>query len=180
LELQLFSDSFSAKLQALTTWMNSLSTSLTSAGQQLDKRLGISPTQIPLTNSIFNTISSGRVHCNRFHLQKLLGLPLPPPKTSRFNLPRHRLHNSTLVYHRPRAPNDHPKPLFLCGSRHQPQAPDQPFGLLLMETLNIDDDDYAPACDVIKLVCFELMTAFDTVSVLLFSLPLGLISSTIS
>jgi len=49
-----------------------------------------------------------------------------------------------------------------------------------METLNIDDDDSVSACDVIKLVCFELMTTFDTVSVLLFSLPSGLFSSTIS
>jgi hypothetical protein len=49
-----------------------------------------------------------------------------------------------------------------------------------METLNIDDDYYALACDVIKLVCFELMTTFDTVSVLLFSLPSGLFLSTIS
>jgi hypothetical protein len=50
----------------------------------------------------------------------------------------------------------------------------------LMETLNIDDDYYALAYDVMVPVCFELMTTFDTVSVLLFSLPSGLFSSTIS
>ena len=39
-----------------------------------------------------------------------------------------------------------------------------------METLNIDDDDSASACDVMVPVCFQLMTTFDTVSVLLFCL----------
>ena len=152
--------------------MNSLSTNLTSAGQQLDKRLGISPTQIPLTNAIFDTTSSGGVHCLRFHLHNVLGIPFPPPKTSQSNSPSR--HTSTLVYHRPRAPNDHPKPIFTQGSRHQPQAPDQTFALSLVETLIIDDGDSALACDVLVPVCFELMTTFDTVSVLFFYLPLGL------
>ena len=43
-----------------------------------------------------------------------------------------------------------------------------------MENLNIDDDDSVSACDVMVPVCFELMTTFDTVSVLFYYLPLGL------
>ena len=43
-----------------------------------------------------------------------------------------------------------------------------------METLNIDDDDSVSVCDVIKPVCFELMTTLDIVSVLISYLPLDL------
>ena len=91
---------------------------------------------------------------------------------NRFNLPRHRL--STGLQHGPRAPNVHPKPLFLRGSRHQPRAPNQTFGLRLKETLDINDDDSQWIKDGMILVCFEFMTTFYTVSVFLSCLALGL------
>jgi hypothetical protein len=47
----------------------------------------------PIVIAIFDPTSSGGV----LHLHNVLGLPFPPPKTSRSNSPR--LHTSTLVYH---------------------------------------------------------------------------------
>jgi hypothetical protein len=64
----------------------------------------------PFIITIFDPTSSGGV----LHLHKVLGLPLPPPKTSQSNSPR--LHTTTLAYHRPRAPNNYPKPIFTQGS----------------------------------------------------------------
>ena len=58
-ELQLFWDSFSAKLQALTTRMNSLYTEFTSAAHQLNKLIGTPTIQHPFTIAIFDTTSSG-------------------------------------------------------------------------------------------------------------------------
>jgi hypothetical protein len=49
--------------------------------------------------AVFASIPSGGVNCGHLHIAKVLGIPITPPKTSRFNLPSHRLHNSTLVYH---------------------------------------------------------------------------------
>ena len=43
-----------------------------------------------------------------------------------------------------------------------------------MTTLDIGDDNSASVCDVMELVCFELMTTLDIVSVLFFYLPSGL------
>jgi hypothetical protein len=64
--------------------------------------------------------STGRVNCGRNQLYELIGLKPPPPKMSRFNLPRLRLH--TGQRHGPRAPTTHLVMVFPCGTRHQPRA----------------------------------------------------------
>ena len=127
------------KHDLLLLWDTFLSiTSHTFVGHQLDHlvRTTTSPQPYKLVGPtspggvLYTT--TGRVHCGRNHLYKLFGLPLPPPKMTRFNPPRHRL--STGLRHGPRAPNIHLKPLFSCGSRHQPRAPDH----LAMELPLID------------------------------------------
>ena len=65
--------------------------------------------------------STGRVNCGRNQLYELIGHKPPPPKMSRFNLPRLRLH--TGQRHGPRAPTTHLVMVFPCGTRHQPRAP---------------------------------------------------------
>jgi hypothetical protein len=150
--------------------MNSLSPNLTSAGQQLDKRLGISPTLTPFTNAIFDSTTYEGVHFLRLHLYKVLSLPLPPPKISQFNPLRFCLH--TGLRHGPQAPNGHLKPVILRGSQHHPWAPNLSTKFQLMEYLDISDNDSALVCNVMVLVCFELMMTLDTV--LFFCLASGL------
>ena len=65
---------------------------------------------------------TGRVHCGRHQIYKLIGITPPPPKVSRYNQQHLRLH--TGQRHGPRAPTTHLVMIFSCGSRHQPRAPD--------------------------------------------------------
>ena len=59
----------------------------------------------------------------------IFGQPLPPPpKMSRFNIPRLRLY--TGLRHEPRAANVHQLTHLTCGTRHQPRAPNQFTGSL--------------------------------------------------
>ena len=59
----------------------------------------------------------------------IFGQPLPPPpKMSRFNIPRLRLYTGRR--HGPRAANLHQLPHLTCGTRHQPRAPNQFTGSL--------------------------------------------------
>ena len=140
MELQTFSNSFSANLQALTARMTSLSTVLSSTAYQLDKLLGTSPTQTPVTIAIYKSTYSGGVKfvCPLLDSTSsggvalhhhIFGLPLPPPpKMSRFNIPRLRLYTGRR--HGPRAANLHQLPHLTCGTRHQPRAPNQFTGSL--------------------------------------------------
>ena len=163
MELQIFSDSFSANLQALTTRMTSLSIKLSSTAYQLNKLHGTSPTQTPVTIAIYkstysggvkfvcpllDSTSSGGVHHYDLH-HHIFGLPLPPPpKVNPFNQPHLCLH--TGLRHGPRASNNHLKPIFLRGCRHQPRAPS--FEFCLVETLDISDDDLTSVCDVYGMI----------------------------
>ena len=69
-----------------------------------------------------HSTSSGRVNSGLLHLYNVLGLIPPPPKMSRYNQPRLRLHTGLRLG--PRAPDNHRKPLFVRGTRHQPRAPE--------------------------------------------------------
>lgn len=61
------------------------------------------------------------VYWKWFHLHKVFGILLPPPKMSRFNLPCLTLY--TGLRHGFRASNLRKPTIFTCGSRHQPRAP---------------------------------------------------------
>ena len=95
------------ELQLLWTTFSSLFTKLTSPPPAAinvvtpSHRTAIpratSNTATPFINAIFDTTSSGGVHCLSLHLHNVLGIPLPPPKMSQSNSPH--LHTSTLAYH---------------------------------------------------------------------------------
>ena len=136
----------------------------------LDMLFGTSTIQHPVTIAIFDTTSSGGVHCEHLHLHKVLGLPLPPPNVNQYNMPRLRLY--TGLRHGPWASNLHQLTILTCGSRHQPQAPDQTFGFHLVETLDLGDDDSALVYNVLIHACFYLMMTMNTV--LFFCLALSL------
>ena len=96
---------------------------------------------------LLDSTSPGVNHYDLHH--HIFGLPLPPPpKMSRFNIPRLRLH--TGLRHGPRATTVHMMPIFLRGSRHQPRAPS--FEFCLVETLDISDDDLTSVCDVYGMI----------------------------
>ena len=122
-ELKIFSVSVLAKLQALTNRISSLSKEITFTSHQLNKWFGTSIIHNKFTIATFDTTASGVVYCEWFHLHKVLGISLPPPKTSHFNVPCLCLH--TGLRHGPRASNLHKITIFTCGSRHRPRAPDQ-------------------------------------------------------
>ena len=99
------------------TFLSLTSYSHTFVGHQLDHlvRTTTSPQPFKLVGptspgGVLST-TTGRVHCGRNHLYKLFGLPLPPPKMTRCNPPRHCL--SLGLRHGPRAPYE---PLFSCGT----------------------------------------------------------------
>ena len=62
-------------------------------------------------------IDSGGVNHYSIH-RHIFGIPLPPPRISRFNIPRLCLY--TGLRHGPRAANVHQLPTLTCGTRHQP------------------------------------------------------------
>ena len=114
------------ELQLLWTTFSSIFTNHTFVGHQLDHliRTTTSPQPFKLvgTPGGVHSTSTGRVHCGRIHLHKVLGLPLPSPKMSRFNQPHLRIH--TGQRHGPQAPTTHLDMAFLCGTQHQPRDPD--------------------------------------------------------
>ena len=130
-KIRLFWDTFLADILALTSQINSLSTKLTFDGHRLDQLFGIPTPLQPFTTINIGSTSSGEVQstssgavpCGNLHLKKILGLPLPPPTVSQLNLPCLCLH--TGLWHGPWASNNHLKPIFILGTQHQPQAPNQ-------------------------------------------------------
>ena len=108
--------------------------------------------------------TSGGGYCEWFNLHKVIGISLPPPKISRFNVPRLCLH--TGLRHGPRASNLHKITIFTCGSWHRPRAPDQTVDSFWMKLALAEG---ATAADQtvdsfwMKLALAEGATAVDTV-----------------
>ena len=122
-ELKVFWDIFSAKLQALTTNINLFSNKFYIDSQRLTK-VNIPTTPHPFT---INIVDSTSVGVNHYSIHRhIFGIPLPPPKMSRFNIPRLCLY--TGLRHGPRAANVHQLPTLTCGTRHQPRAPNHVTG----------------------------------------------------
>ena len=134
----LFWDSSSAEIWDLSTRINALSTTITCDSHNLDHLLQVPIPLHPLTIKIVGSTSSGGVHYDRFHLHTVLGLPLPPLKMSIFNQPHLRFH--TGLRHIPRAPNNHLKLIFLCGSRNQPRAPNLSTDFQLVGNIQVYDE----------------------------------------
>ncbi len=122
------------------------------------------PFQNSFTIATLDTTAPGVVYCEWFHLHKVLGIPLPPPKTSRFNLPRLRLH--TGLRHGPRASNLHKITIYTRGSRHRPRAPDQTVDSFLMKLVLAEGAtaaDHTADSFWMKLALAEGATVVDTV-----------------
>ena len=148
-EILLFWDTFSADIWDLTTRINSLSTTIICDSHRFDHLLRVPTPLQPFTITIVGSTSSGGVHYDRCHLHTVLGLPLPPPKMNPFN--QHHLCLHTGIKHGPRASNNHLKPIYLCGSRHQPRAPNPSTDFQLVEYLDSSDSDSALVCNVMYL-----------------------------
>ena len=115
-------------LQPLWETFSSFTINQTFDGHQLDHLFR--PPTFPQPFNLVGSTSPGevhstslnRVHGRRLQLYNLFGCTPPPPTMSRYNQPRLRLQTGLRLG--PQAPDNHRKPLFIRGTRHQPRAPD--------------------------------------------------------